>query len=773
VLFASSTGVRQAWQTITMSASRPMLTVVDAVDGRVLFRQPLSSDAYGASPVHAPVTWKHLPGAVGAETDASKAKRHVPRGLAFKYFPRSKRGGHAVPVNFYRKDWLKRKARILSGNNSHTFSDVDADDKPGKGEEVRAKKHKNWNYRLKPFHLKGVSFCGKPYPCSWNPNKPFSWRVNREQNGTQVFYFVNNWHDWLKKKPIGFTEAAGNFQKVNKSGKGKGHDAVNTQTDDGANTDHGLPDGNHIDNANMSTPPDGRAPRMQMYLQHAPFTNYPNRNGVCADPCDEFSPTNVGDEADTVYHEYTHGLSNRLVVDAAGRSTLGPVQAGAMGEAWSDWYAMDYLVKKKLQQDKKDKVDVVLFQYDGFGVFLDRTEPMDCKVGKNAPRCTGGSTGHGGGYTYADYGSVVPGPEVHSDGEIWGQTLWDLRNRIGSRNAEALVTRAMELAPHNPSFLDMRNAILLADRAINHGKLSDKIWKVFAHRGMGYFAGSLGGNDTAPGASFATPPAGHKKGTVSGVVTDSVTDEPIRGARVTIAFQGTPAIFNPTTRTAADGSYTLGPVPRGKYPKMTISFKGYDLVTRRVNVDAKNVTKNVQADRNWASFAGGGRITDFSPPDFGPPCGPKNAIDQSATFGWSTLSDLRPNGTPSADTPKHFVVKLPEAVDITSITVNPTAICGDGLSASTGRYTVEVRQAGGSFTEAGTDTFEFGELGGPSEVPLSGSPEAIRFVRFTIEAPIVTVDTEHYPEGSCPGGGFSGCDFEDVTEVSVYGEQVP
>ena len=47
-----------------------------------------------------------------------------------------------------------------------------------------------------------------------------------------------------------------------------------------------------------------------------------------------------------MYHEYTHGLSNRLVVDADGNSTLNSIQAGAMGEAWSDCYAMDYLVNQ-------------------------------------------------------------------------------------------------------------------------------------------------------------------------------------------------------------------------------------------------------------------------------------------------------------------------------------------------------------------------------------------------------------------------------------------
>jgi hypothetical protein len=86
----------------------------------------------------------------------------------------------------------------------------------------------------------------------------------------------------------------------------------------------------------MATPPDGMQPRMQMFLFHEPGTVFPDE--------DPFLAGNSGDEADVVYHEYTHGLSNRLVVDANGISTLGGIQAGSMGEAWSDWYAMDFLV---------------------------------------------------------------------------------------------------------------------------------------------------------------------------------------------------------------------------------------------------------------------------------------------------------------------------------------------------------------------------------------------------------------------------------------------
>ena len=422
-------------------------------------------------------------------------------------------------VDFTDRGWLSPNATRLLGNNSHTYSDVNDDNLPDGSEEIRPSSPHRWDYRLKPFHLADVSFCDNPYPCSWDPNTPFSWRTNRAQNGTQVFFFVNKWHDHLAAAPIGFTEDAGNFQIVNKSGKGAGGDPVDTQTDDGANTDAGLPDGNHIDNANMDTPPDGQAPTMQMFLQHQPGTSYPDG--------DPFSPTNVGDEADTVYHEYTHGLSNRLVVDATGSrpwATSRPgrwARRGATGTPWTSWW------RKGLQADKAGVADLQIFQYDGEGVFLDRTEPIDCKVGSTSELCTGGATGHGGGYTYADYGNIGGAPEVHDDGEIWAQTLWDLRTRARlAKTDESLVTRAMELAPSNPSFLDMRNAILIADTAAFGGHDQDAIWKVFAHRGMGFFAGSLGGDDASPGADFHTPPANHDKGTITGTVTDADTGEP-------------------------------------------------------------------------------------------------------------------------------------------------------------------------------------------------------------------------------------------------------
>ena len=93
--------------------------------------------------------------------------------------------------------------------------------------------------------------------------------------------------------------------------------------------------------------------------------------------------SNGGDEADIVYHEYTHGLSNRLVVDADGISTLGNIQAGSMGEAWSDWYAMDFLTNEGLQRDTAAHGEVRVGEYVGARLDLIRTQPLDCPVGSD------------------------------------------------------------------------------------------------------------------------------------------------------------------------------------------------------------------------------------------------------------------------------------------------------------------------------------------------------------------------------------------------------
>ena len=655
-----------------------------------------------------------------------------------------------------------------SGNNSQAYADTNDDNAPNPNEEIRPTSPHSWAYRLQPFHLSQVSFCGHPYPCSWNPNKPFSWRVNRNQNATQVFFFVNNWHDHLRAAPIGFTEAAGNFQRVNGTHKGKGGDAVNTQTDDGANTDHGLPDGNHIDNANMATPPDGVPPRMQMYLQHVPHTAYPNG--------DPFAPTNVGDEADTVYHEYTHGLSNRLVVDAAGNSTLGNVQAGAMGEAWSDWYAMDYLVSQGLQKDRPGPGNLRIFQYDGDGVAFDRTEPLDCKVGAKTSRCRGGATGHRGGYTYADYGQVIGIPEVHADGEIWSQTLWDLRGKLGSKLTESLVTRAMELSPSNPSMLDERNSILLADMALSGGRHLDRIWRVFAQRGMGYFAGAVDGNDSSPGADFHRPAGRRSKPASSRARSPTRTAaQPVRGATVTLAFQGGTRLREPVgdvtgaARPVHDRPGPGRPLPEAGGRRSTATTRRRQGVTV---VHERHASANVTIVRDWAALE---RRRVRSPTSTARtsrrPCGPDGAIDQSQATGWgSTTGDDDGDPTNTFVPEAHRGEAAPGGRRRAASRSTRRRPAATALSASTarihdrdvaGRHHVDARRRPGP-----SPTADDGQLNTvtPTAAATGG---AVRAVHDHVEP------DPGLRDHAVPGGAFAGCSFTDLTELEVFGTATP
>ena len=97
-------------------------------------------------------------------------------------------------------------------------------------------------------------------PCAWNPSMAAATRTqNRLQNGVQAFYLVSRFHDHLETAPIGFTSAWGNFEKAD-------GDAVEAQTDRTAPATADGPGRDHLNNANMSTPPDGQPPRMQMYL---------------------------------------------------------------------------------------------------------------------------------------------------------------------------------------------------------------------------------------------------------------------------------------------------------------------------------------------------------------------------------------------------------------------------------------------------------------------------------------------------------------------------
>ena len=489
IWFATARGLRPAYRTQTaVAVDRIELAIVDARSARVLWH-----------------------------TNLVQSADQVGSGLAWPYYPSSLipgGGGTQAPVTFPVAD-----ATALSGNNAHVFTDVTGRFEfiPRERDEVQAVDPGtlDWSDPAQLDVTTAEQHCSVAFACTWDSETPRSWRTNRRASATNTYWLLNHFHDHLEDAPIGFTEAAGNFQVINDDGTGGlDGDPVMAAGMLGAGLRHGLPV--FKNNAFMGTPPDGQPPSMGMFLFEE--ADYPAWYPFGP----EIPSTDAGVDASVVYHEYTHGLSNRLVIYPDGESALGAGQSYAMGEAWSDWYGLDLLTREGSIIDTP-AVDVVegRFVTGGPGI---RFQAADCDVDSPSVDCPAPKGGAGpGGYTYGDYGHVFRGSESHSDGEIWVQTLWDLRQVLGSNTTEMLVTRAMELSPPNPSYLDMRNAILDADVLAFAGSHVDDIWTVFAGRGMGFFAESLGGDDESPTQDFSMPPTcpgdvtcGRIEGTVTG-----------------------------------------------------------------------------------------------------------------------------------------------------------------------------------------------------------------------------------------------------------------
>ena len=165
--------------------------------------------------------------------------------------------------------------------------------------------------------------------------------------------------------------------------------------------------------------------------------------------------------------------------------------------------------------------------------------------------------------TFGDIGYDLTGPEVHADGEIWTATLWELRKKLvaqygqaeGSEVAARLVTDAMPLSAPDPSFLDMRDAILTADADRYHGDNTDTVWSVFAHRGAGASASSATGDDTEPRPAFDHA-SDSRNGTLVGTVVNASTGAPVKNAKVIVGeFE---ARVSPLVRTSAPAASAPG-----------------------------------------------------------------------------------------------------------------------------------------------------------------------------------------------------------------------
>ena len=305
---------------------------------------------------------------------------------------------------------------VTTGNNVEAYLDTNADNAPDNNNGT------------------GLSV-GHASSATQDFTFPFSTTVDpRTQQAavvTNLFYYNNIMHDFSYN--LGFTETARNFQVNNFGRGGTGNDSVRAEAQDGSGTN----------NANFATPPDGSRPRMQQYLFTSPN---PDRDSSV--------------DGDVVFHEYGHGISNRLIGN--GSTALSGTQSGAMGEGWSDYWA-------------------ITINNDGaVGEYVTNNPAGIRRAAYTVPAAAVHDS-------YSDLGFGV-----HADGEVWAATLWDLRTQLGATITDRIVLNGMKFTPTRPSYLNARDGILQADQNLNGGANRCTIWTVFARHGMGV---SAVGND--------------------------------------------------------------------------------------------------------------------------------------------------------------------------------------------------------------------------------------------------------------------------------------
>ncbi len=400
------------------------------------------------------------------------------------------------------------------GNNSHAYTDTDSNNLPDPGSDPDGGAGLMFDF---PIDLT------QP-PAAYAP-----------ASVTNYFYWTNVIHDVAYI--YGFNEVGRNLQENNYGNGGLGSDYLYAEAQEGVGTNGG----------NISVPPDGQNPRMQMFLW---TLTTPPRDGAL--------------DAGVVLHEYGHAIAGRSV----GSNVSCLSNAEAMGEGWSDWQAVLLTMRPG---------DVGATRR-GVGTYL-LGQPPDGAGIRPVPYSTDFAINN---YTYADLpAQAIP----HGVGFIWNTMLWEMNWELinahgfnpdiydvptsgGNNLAYRLVQVGMQLTPCLPGMVDGRNAILNAEVVETGGANACLIWAAFARRGLGFSASQGTSNSTTDGtAAFDLPPA-----CVGATPTPTITPT-LTPSATCCTPTSVPATFTPTplTATPTPTMPTATPTPATATPTPTLA----------------------------------------------------------------------------------------------------------------------------------------------------------------------------------------------------------
>jgi hypothetical protein len=305
---ASADSIRLVWEVHAGLREDPFIyqVLVDAQTGEVLYRHsatdhdtprylsyvdvlntPTSDARTDYRPEDNPFPLSPGP----ATTDGSQGSEIGAQMLATDGLPSVSVGG-----------WLPDSEMTTTGNNVIAFVDLDGDGGPDANEQPSASLVNIGGVQTREFNFP-ADFTQAPQD-----------QANRDAATVNTFVMANWWHDRMAQ--LGFTEAAGNFQEDNSTGMGLGGDPIRARLHVGT------------DNSTFSTP---------------------SADGLCCPILKSFTWTgpdpdrDSGFDTEILIHEFTHGLSNRIIGGPNVRGLDGGGQAGGLGEGYSDLYALHLL----------------------------------------------------------------------------------------------------------------------------------------------------------------------------------------------------------------------------------------------------------------------------------------------------------------------------------------------------------------------------------------------------------------------------------------------
>lgn len=369
--------------------------------------------------------------------------------------------------------WITPAVNITTGNNVIAFVDLDSDSVADPGEQPTASIVIVGGTPTRTFDFT-ADFTAAPTTA-----------VNRNAATANVFFLANWYHDRLSA--LGFDEGAGNFQQNNFTLSGVAGDPI--------------------------------LARLQVCFDNS-FFSTPVADGTCCptlQACTFTGPTPDRDAAfdgEVMMHEFTHGLTNRIIGGPNVRGLSGSGQPRGLGEGYSDIYTLLLLseptddidgnyalggwVTRELiyvTPQPPPWLDNYSFGIRHFPYSTDLcTYPLTLVDMQTATYdITPIASANCGATPPVSPWLATASGSSHDMGEIWAATLWEVRRNlitkhgsdVGNELSLQLITDSLFLLFQNPTFIEARDAVVQADVARTGGENLSCIWEGFAKRGFG------------------------------------------------------------------------------------------------------------------------------------------------------------------------------------------------------------------------------------------------------------------------------------------------